>query len=540
MPLRGGPGLLGCLADGRLGDQPPADDRGPNRRTAGRSPAPARGHRRRRAAALAAIGRRGRGPGGPGSIVATIAAPPTPGPQRRTGDRGPGRGLSRPDPRDPDGSAVAVGPVRSPRSPGRGAGGGGPDRPGDAGRPFRQRGPARACAGAIIGWPRGRPAGRWRSIGRRPSSVARWRRARGRTRWPDGSREISATALANSRRGREAGRTYLEAAAAVPPSEGIELRRRAFQQLLCSGEHDLGLEELRKVFREVGLPIAETATKAMLSACWTDPAPVPRDALPPAPLYAIDGDELMRMDIGWSAGMSLCLIDTAFAAQILVDNLHRSLRAGEALRAARSTIAVFNLLAVRGRKGLRWAGELLALAEPWVGRLDDPELLAIYHMARGVAAYTQGRWPERRTERSEHGRVPRSLHRRGDFPRSVRVLCPPLPGMARRFRRAQPATGPAQGRRGTTRPVLHDQLPDRGDEPRPARRRRPGRRRRRDRGRHEALVAPGLPCPAPLRPGRRRAYRAVPRARRRGPRLDRRRPPRLRGVAAPSLLYRQN
>ena len=73
-------------------------------------------------------------------------------------------------------------------------------------------------------------------------------------------------ALANSRRGREAGRTYLEAAAAVPPSEGIELRRRAFQQLLCSGEHDLGLEELRKVFREVGLPIAETATKAMLSA----------------------------------------------------------------------------------------------------------------------------------------------------------------------------------------------------------------------------------------------------------------------------------
>ena len=79
----------------------------------------------------------------PDQSALTIAAPRTPGPQRRTGDRGPGRGLSRPDPRDPDGSAVAVGPVRSQRSPGRGAGGGGPDRPGDAGRPFRQRGPAR-------------------------------------------------------------------------------------------------------------------------------------------------------------------------------------------------------------------------------------------------------------------------------------------------------------------------------------------------------------------------------------------------------------
>ena len=71
---------------------------------------------------------------------------------------------------------------------------------------------------------------------------------------------------ANSRRGREAGQVYLDAAARVPLAESIELRRRAFQQLLTSGEHDLGIDVLGRVFQAVGLRYPKTPGKALLSA----------------------------------------------------------------------------------------------------------------------------------------------------------------------------------------------------------------------------------------------------------------------------------
>ncbi len=110
------------------------------------------------------------------------------------------------------------------------------------------------------------------------------------------------------------------------------------------------------------------------------------------PLFTIDEAELLKLDVGWSAGMSLCLIDSARAAQIFVQNLDHGLRAGDLLRMTRPLLAVASLYAVRGTRGLSRYGELLRQAERWMARTDDPHLLASYYMIRGLAAYAQGEW----------------------------------------------------------------------------------------------------------------------------------------------------
>ena len=202
-------------------------------------------------------------------------------------------------------------------------------------------------------------------------------------------------ALANSRRGREAGYVYLEAAKSVPHRESIELRRRAFQQLLTCGEHDVGIKELRRVFQAVGLHYPETPARAMASAALGLATLRLRGlTFRPRPLDAIDPDLLLKLDVGWSAGMSLCLIDSPRAAQIFVQNLHSGLQAGDVGRAVRPLLAVASLLAVRGRRGLRRSRQLLRQAERFMAGIDDPNLLALYYMVGGLTAYSRGRWSE--------------------------------------------------------------------------------------------------------------------------------------------------
>ena len=202
-------------------------------------------------------------------------------------------------------------------------------------------------------------------------------------------------ALANSRRGREAGHVYLEAASGVPPRESIDLRRRGFQQLLTSGEHDLGIAELRRVFRDVGLNYPETPARAMASAALGLAMLRLRGLkFSRRPSDSIDPDELLKLDVGWSAGMSICLIDPARAAQIFIQNLRRGLRAGDLHRAARPLLAVASLFAIRGRRGLGQSSQLLRQAERFIAGIDDPDLLSLYYMVNGLAAYARGRWSE--------------------------------------------------------------------------------------------------------------------------------------------------
>jgi hypothetical protein len=200
-------------------------------------------------------------------------------------------------------------------------------------------------------------------------------------------------ALANARRGREAGQVYLDASPGVSRLESIELRRRAFQQLLTSGEHDKGLDVLQAVFRDVGLRYARTPAQAFwLTALDAIRIRVGGTRFRARPLGEIAEEDIARLDVGWSAGMGLCLIDMARAAQILFDNLLRSLRAGDVLHATQAMLAVSGFIAVRGRAGVGFSRRLMQSAEQQMVCLDDPTLVALHCMVKGLVALCHGDW----------------------------------------------------------------------------------------------------------------------------------------------------
>ncbi len=157
--------------------------------------------------------------------------------------------------------------------------------------------------------------------------------------------------LANARHGREAGETYLDASYGVSRLESIDLRRRAFQQLLTSGEYDRGLEVLRGVFQDVGLSYARSPSRALaMTAADAIRLWIRGVRFRPRPLEAIGDEGVLRLDVGWSAGMGLSLIDTARAAHIFFDNLLRSLHARSSFHVTQAALAVSALMAVSGRR----------------------------------------------------------------------------------------------------------------------------------------------------------------------------------------------
>jgi serine/threonine protein kinase len=215
-------------------------------------------------------------------------------------------------------------------------------------------------------------------------------------------------ALANARRGREAGLVYLDAAPGVSRVESIDLRRRAFQQLLSAGELDLGSEVMRQVFRDVGLRYAGTPSLALastlLGALRLQLFGV---SFRPRTRERIGKDVILRLDVGWSAGMGLCMIDTARGAHTLFDYLHRSTSAGDVFHSIQSMLAVAAFTAVSGRSGLGLSRRLIELAEGCLASNDDPTLEAVYHMAKGMIAFSQGNWPESLEHNDRGARVQR-------------------------------------------------------------------------------------------------------------------------------------
>ena len=105
--------------------------------------------------------------------------------------------------------------------------------------------------------------------------------------------------------------------------------------------------------------------------------------------------KLLKLDVGWSGGMSICLIDPARAAQIFIQNLHHGLSAGRSASCRASAAGGCEPCSPSAAaRGLRRSKQLLRQAERWIAGTDDPNLLALSHMVSGLAAYASGRWPE--------------------------------------------------------------------------------------------------------------------------------------------------
>jgi tetratricopeptide (TPR) repeat protein len=137
-------------------------------------------------------------------------------------------------------------------------------------------------------------------------------------------------------RGNEAAEAFARAAPLAEPNPGIELRRRAAQQLLRAGQIERGLELLFEVLEELGVrPPRSEATLGLLLA-WETARKALRGRRFVVREEPLDELEAIRIDTCWSAANLLGTVDVKRGAYFQMLNLRQSLDSGDPERMTRT------------------------------------------------------------------------------------------------------------------------------------------------------------------------------------------------------------
>jgi eukaryotic-like serine/threonine-protein kinase len=210
-------------------------------------------------------------------------------------------------------------------------------------------------------------------------------------------------ALANAGRGAEAAQAFLTAAASVKQRSGgdeaqaLELQRRAAEQLLRSGHIDEGMERLRVVLAEIGVPIAKTPRRALMSlvvhraqlrlrGLWFKARP--EEEVPP--------EELARVDVTWSAAIGMAMVDTVRGADFQTRCLLLALRSGEPRRIVKAIALEAANNSAGGWPARKRTRMLLDLANELALHVASPYNTGLILGTSGIAAFLEGRWADAR------------------------------------------------------------------------------------------------------------------------------------------------
>jgi tetratricopeptide (TPR) repeat protein len=202
--------------------------------------------------------------------------------------------------------------------------------------------------------------------------------------------------LVNAGRGADAAPYFLAAAEACAgnPAAVLASRRRAAEQLIRTGRVDEGTVIFQRVLADVGVRLPRSSAEASLRTAagllrlavrGLDHRPQRAEDLPVA--------VLQRLDALWGACGGLSMMNPELAAALGAQYLLEALDAGEPTRLAYGLCYQTVLeAAIGGRFFRRRAARMLALAEKLVAELRDPTLRGTQHMARGEAAWHEGRF----------------------------------------------------------------------------------------------------------------------------------------------------
>lgn len=180
-----------------------------------------------------------------------------------------------------------------------------------------------------------------------------------------------ADVLANAGRPREAAEAYREATRGADAATTLELRRRAAAVLLQSGYVQEGLSLTQEVLSAVGLAMAKTPKRALISMlrrrAWLRVRGV---GFSPRPLAEISQSELTRVDVCEGVSFGLALVDTFRSMDFATRFLASALELGEPWRVSRALALETDFLAAtaKTKRSLR----LLARLEQLTSTLDNP------------------------------------------------------------------------------------------------------------------------------------------------------------------------
>jgi eukaryotic-like serine/threonine-protein kinase len=209
-------------------------------------------------------------------------------------------------------------------------------------------------------------------------------------RWTEAERRSLRTqladALADAGRPREAADQFLVAADGADDSTALELRRRASGSLLQSGYVNEGLELTRKVLAGVGLAMAKTPIRALLSMllrrAWLR---IRGLGFRPRSLSEISQLELTRVDVCEGVSFGLAMVDTFRGMDFGTQFLLSALRLGERWRVSRAIALETDFLAATAKS--RRAVKLLARLEDMSATLDQVAAPAQLMTTRGFVDF---------------------------------------------------------------------------------------------------------------------------------------------------------
>ncbi|HVU05072.1 MAG TPA: protein kinase [Polyangiaceae bacterium] len=200
-------------------------------------------------------------------------------------------------------------------------------------------------------------------------------------------------ALVNAGHGRQAAVALRSAAAGAPPAEALDLRRRAAEQQLISGDIRGGLREIRRVLDEVGLEYPETFAgtlasllfeRARLALRGLDFERRPPSSLPPGLLLEVDACRA----VAWP----LSMVDLLKSALFDTRHLALALQAGDPRRVAIALISHATFVSTEGVRSRKKTAELLRRAEELVTAVNDPYSLALYDLLRALCMTHFSEW----------------------------------------------------------------------------------------------------------------------------------------------------
>ena len=201
-------------------------------------------------------------------------------------------------------------------------------------------------------------------------------------------------ALANAGRGRDAAHAYLAAVEGATAADRLELQRRAAEQLLRSGHIDEGFDAIRAVLATMGMRLAGSPRRAMISMLLRRLQIRLRGLkFNERDVSQISPEELVRIDACWSIAIGLGTVDNIRGADFQARHLLLALRTGEPYRITRAlAIEVAYSSIPGGTRARRRSQELGEMAERLAERVGLPAAIGLVSVSRGTAAALLWQW----------------------------------------------------------------------------------------------------------------------------------------------------
>jgi hypothetical protein len=205
--------------------------------------------------------------------------------------------------------------------------------------------------------------------------------------------ERLAEALTNAGRWAEAAEVRLDLATRADTTTALDLRRRAAEQLMCSGHFDRGVGILRKALAECHVGDPRSSPALLIALVFFRLLLALRGlAYRERPAGDRDRGQLVRADTARSAGAGFSMTDNVRGAYFQTRNLLMTLRAGDPHRIARALCMEVCFSSAGGASKLPRTKRLLGVARALADRLGTGEALGMAATATGYMHYFVGEW----------------------------------------------------------------------------------------------------------------------------------------------------